>query len=76
MIERFQIAKAMHQIIRCMNNEDAYMAWIYTVPDEASDEDLMDIAKDDKLFADTCNAFKSIFAEYQKDGLYIDKKRW
>ena len=32
MIERFQIVKAMHEIIRCMNNEDAYMAWIYTLP--------------------------------------------
>lgn len=76
MLERFQIAKAMHEIIRCMNNENAYMEWIYTVPDEASDEDLMDIAKDDELFADACSAFKSIFTEYQADGLYIDKKVW
>ena len=76
MIERFQIVKAMHEIIRCMNNEDAYMAWIYTVPDEANDEDFKDIAESDELFADACQAFKSIFTEYQKDGLYIDKKVW
>ena len=76
MNERYQIVKGMHEIIRCMNNEEAYMDWIYTVPDGASDEDLRDIAEDDKLFAETCKAFKSIFTAYQEDGLFIDNKLW
>ena len=76
MSERYEIVKAMHTIIKSMNNENAYMRWIYIVPDEASNEDLMDIAQSDELFADTCNAFKSIFTDYKAGGLYVDKKIW
>ena len=76
MIERFQIVKAMHEIIRCMNNEDAYMAWIYTVPDEATDEDFKDIAESDELFAEACTAFKSAMHDYSEDGFSIDKRVW
>ena len=76
MIERYKIAKAMHEIIRCMNNEEAYMEWINTVPDEPSDDDFQSIAEDDWLFAETCKAFKSIFTEYQEDGLFIDNRLW
>ena len=76
MNERYQIVKGMHEIIRCMNNEEAYMDWIYTVPDGASDENLRDIAEDDTLFAETYKAFKSIFTAYQEDGLFIDNKLW
>ena len=76
MSERYEIVKAMHTIIKSMNNENAYMRWIYIVPDEASNEDLMDIAQSDELFADTCNAFKSIFTDCKAGGLYVDKKVW
>ena len=38
---RYEIMKSMHTIICAMNNEDAYSSWIYIVPDEASDDDLM-----------------------------------
>ena len=73
---RYEIMKSMHTIICAMNNEDAYSSWIYIVPDEASDDDLMDIATDDELFADACAAFKSAMQEYSADGFYIDKKVW
>ena len=73
---RYEIMKSMHTIICAMNNEDAYSSWIYIVPDEASDNDLMDIATDDELFADACSAFKSAMQEYGADGFYIDKKFW
>ena len=46
------------------------------MPAEASDDDLMDIATDDELFADACAAFKSAMQEYGADGFYIDKKFW
>lgn len=71
MIERYEIVKAMHSIVLCMNNEDAYSEWIVTVPDEPSDNDFEVIAKDDELFSETCTAFKSIACRYLKDGLYI-----
>ena len=76
MFERYQIAKVMHEIIRCMNNEDAYMEWIDIVPDEPTDEDFREIAQSDMLFAETCKAIKSIFTEYAEDGLFIDGQLW
>ena len=57
---RYEIMKSMHTIICAMNNEDAYSSWIYIVPDEASDDDLMDIATDDELFADACAALEQL----------------
>ena len=76
MRERYEIMKAMHILVMAMNNEDAYLEWILTVPDEASDDDLMDIATDDELFAEACAAFKSAMQEYGGDGFYIDKRVW
>ena len=76
MRERYEIMKAMNSLIMALNNEDAYMEWIMTVPDEASDDDLMDIATDDELFAEACAAFKSAMQEYGGDGFYIDKRVW
>ena len=76
MRERYEIMKAMHTLVMAMNNEDAYMEWIMTVPDEASDDDLMDIATDDEFFAEACAAFKSAMQEYGGDGFYIDKRVW
>lgn len=45
MRERYEIMKAMHLLIRAMNDEGAYCSWIYTVPDGATDDDLWDIAR-------------------------------
>lgn len=76
MSQRYEIMKAMHQLVMAMNNEDAYMEWIMTVPDQASEDDLMDIATDDELFAEACTAFKSAMKDYGKDGFYIDNRVW
>lgn len=72
--EKFNIVKGMNEVILSMNNEEAYMTWIYIVPDEASDYDFMDIADDEELFADTVQCFKRLMNKYLKDGLYIDGK--
>lgn len=76
MNHRYEIVKAMHEIVCAMNNEQAYFQWIYIVPDCATDEDLRDIAMDDSLFADTIAAFRRIFTDYKDYGLYIDRKVW
>ena len=76
MLERYKLMKAMNTIVRTMNNEDAYYEWINIVPDEADDNELMDIAQDDELFADSCNAFKSIMQAYGDDGFCINNKAW
>ena len=76
MRERYEIMKAMHTLIRAMNDEGAYCSWIYTVPDGATDDDLWDIAEDDELFAEACTAFKSAMKDYGKSGFYIDNRVW
>ena len=76
MAERYELMKAMNTIICAMNDEDAYSYWINIVPDCAENDDLMDIAQNDELFADACNAFKSAMEEYGESGFYIDGKAW
>lgn len=74
MLDRFETVRAMNCLIKDMNNEDAYMEWIYTVPDEATEEDLMDIAQDEELFGETVRLFLRLYEEYIADGLFIGRK--
>lgn len=76
MSERYELMKAMHAIVCSLNNEDAYCEWIILVPDEATNEDLYDIAEDDDLFKDACDTFRSIMSDYAADGFYVGKKCW
>lgn len=76
MSERYHFMKAMHSIVCSLNNEEAYYEWIYLVPDQASDEDLFDIAEDDDMFKEACETFRNIMSEYATDGFYINKKCW
>lgn len=76
MNRRFELMQAMHTIICAMNDEDAYMRWIYLVPDEATDEDLREIAEDDEFFADVCKAFRRILNDHGAAGFYVNKKVW
>lgn len=71
-IEKFEILKAMNLLVKSMNNEDAYEAWVYTVPDEATDEDLMCIAadEDETVFREACQDFRRICHSYLDDGIF------
>ena len=62
--------KMMHQIMLSMNNEDAYMSWIYTMPDQPTEEDFEYFADDDDEYNDLRETFDRIFKRYRKDGLY------
>lgn len=73
--ERFEAVKAMNTLVRLMNDEEAYMEWIVTVPDQADDNDLLDIADDEELFSETVSDFFRIWSDYADEGgLYIGKK--
>lgn len=65
--ERYDTLVAMHHLVTCMNNENAYMIWIFTVPDEASAYDLADIAMDEEEFADVVKLFKKLWKKYGAD---------
>lgn len=48
-LERYEVLKAMNLLAKVTNNEEFYYNhWIYIVPDEADDEELLDIAEDDQ----------------------------
>jgi len=55
----------LHSIMVCMNDEECYMSWILTVPDEPTREDFEDIAKDDKFFHEVLTRFHSLFGTYK-----------
>ena len=72
--KRFEQLKAMHTIIMSMNDEQAYMSWIYLIPDQADDEDLLMCAEDEEIFADACTKFRSLIRDYGGSGFYIGKQ--
>lgn len=74
LMEKFEILKAMNLIILSMNDEGAYMSWIYLIPDQADDEDLLMCAEDEEIFSDACTKFRSLIREYGGSGFYIGKE--
>ena len=80
--ERFNTIIAMNIMITNMNDEGAYMTWIYLVPDEASEYDFIDFATNDEgteenhLFDEAVVLFKKLWKRYAEEdkGLYIAGK--
>ena len=71
--EKFETLRSMNTIIKNMNDESAYDAWIYIIPDGADDDELQEIAEEDEeSFEDACKLFAKLVNEYMKYGLYID----
>ena len=63
--ERTNLLIKLHSIMICMNDENAYMEWIVTVPDEPTREDFKDIAQNNKFFNEVLEEFMRIFNEYK-----------
>ena len=71
--EKFETLRSMNTIIKSMNDESAYNAWIYVIPDGADDDELMEIAEEDEdSFKDAYDLFANLVRKYMKYGLYID----
>lgn len=49
--------KAMHEVIKCANDETIYAIWITEVPDEPDDEDFESIADDDESYNEVIDLF-------------------
>ena len=62
---RIILLKKLNSIIKMMNDEEAYMTWIETVPDEAIVSDYESIAKDDKFFNEVLILFIDLFKVYK-----------
>lgn len=67
--ERLNAVHMMHDVMLSMNNEEAYMAWIYIMPDEPSEYDFADFADED-AFKELDDIFDRIYNRYIGDGLF------
>lgn len=72
-MDKTKLIQSMHNIMLCMNNEDAYSEWVRTMPDCADDEDIKYIAEDSELYIETVQEFIRIFKGYADDGLYVER---
>lgn len=63
---RINQLKAMHTLMRNANNENLYMSWIYTMPDEPSEMDFKEIAINDSSYNDCWDKFLRLA---QKNGM-------
>ena len=71
--ERAEFVQSMNNVVKHLNDENAYIHWITVVPDEAEQADFEDIADDEELFDEAVYLFKSIMERYLKNGIYIGK---
>ena len=54
---RIKQLKAMHELMMLANDEDIYMAWIYTMPDEPSEDDFNYIAENEEAYNECFDEF-------------------
>lgn len=69
MDNRIENVKLMHETMMCMNDEDAYMAWICYMPDCPSAWDIEDLASDVYEYCDLFKTFMGIIRKYGDSGL-------
>ena len=82
--DRLHAIIAMNVMVCNMNDESAYMTWIYLVPDNASEWDFIDFAVNDEgtecnhLFDEAVVLFKKLWKRYaaEEKGLYIGGKTY
>lgn len=67
---RLNNVKLMHDTMIDMNNESAYMAWIWEMPDEPMEEDFEWFAEDEDRYIELYNYFMKLLKRYAEDGLY------
>ncbi len=74
--DRIEILKSMHRLVLAMNDEEAYMAWVYCIPDGADDAELEDITlHDEEIFRDACNLFNRLVKDYAcKSGYCVSNR--
>lgn len=60
---RIRKLKAMHEMVLNIDDENYYMTWIYTVPDEPSEYDFEDIAEDVEFYNEVEELFKRLITK-------------
>lgn len=69
MITKYRIKKlkAMHEMVLNIDDEDYYMTWICTVPDEPSEYDFENIADDVEMYNEVEKLFKRLIVKAIKN---------
>lgn len=68
LVLRMNLVGGMNEYIKCLNDETAYYDyWIELVPDEATEDDLQDIAESDELFRAVCERFAMLVRMFGDD---------
>lgn len=65
----FDIVRLMHETIRFINDERAYMHWIYLMPDCPTVDDFFDFADDNSEFEELKELFMELIEDYGDSGL-------
>ena len=64
---RSRLLMLLHEIVRNMNHEEAYMEWISNDIPDCPDVDVFeDLAQDDDTFWEILNDFTAIFGYYKQ----------
>ncbi len=64
---RIRKLKAMHELVLNIDDENYYMTWIYTIPDEPTEEDFIDIAEDVEMYNEIEELFKRLITKAIKN---------
>lgn len=64
---RIEKLKAMHNIMLNINDESYYYTWVYTIPDEPTEEDFIDIAEDIEAYNEVEELFKRLIVKAIKN---------
>lgn len=67
--DRLRAVHLMHEVMLSMNNENAYMAWIWVMPDEPTEYDFADFAEESE-FEELEDTFDRIYNRFINDGLF------
>lgn len=67
--KRLKNVKLMHKVMQSMNNEDAYLTWIYLMPDEPDDEDFECFAEEETEYKELKAMYDRLCRAYGKYGL-------
>lgn len=68
--ERAKEVWLMHNVLRYMNDENAYMRWIYLFPDDADELEVPDFVETEEEYMEFVNLFKKLYKTYHDDGLF------
>ncbi len=70
--QRLELLKAMHTIVCAFSDEGAYYDWVTGwIPDEADEEDFIDVCENWNQLNEATLHFFRIVEEYKRSGLYI-----